>query len=96
MNELLIEGLDWEPPNSEFSQLVLRSFNPDLFSLNETHITGQYTIELDGYTWFGQNRKTHIRACRGSGGAGFLVKNTILFQYDVILVDKCNNGIICA
>lgn len=75
--------------NLELRQLILRTPNPDCISLNETHLTGQNTIEFDGYTWFGKNRKTHIRARKGSGGVGFLVKNAILLQFYVILVDKC-------
>lgn len=54
--------------------LILFSFNPDFISLIETHLTGLNTIDIDGYTWFGFNRKTHIKAPKGSGGVGILVK----------------------
>lgn len=38
--------------------------------LNETHLSGDSTIDLDGYSWFGRNQNVHIRARapKASGG----------------------------
>ena len=74
--------------------MVLLSFEPDFISLNETHLTGSDVIAIEGYTWFGHNRKTHIRAPRGSGGVGILVKNKIFSSYSVRVIDKSMDGLI--
>ena len=38
----------------------------------ETHLLRDQLLEIDGYTWFGSNRKNiHIRAKKGSGGVCF-------------------------
>ena len=46
---------------------------------------------MPGYKWFGQNRKVlHKRAKTGSGGVGFLVKESLLTFYDItVLDDSC-------
>ncbi|KAK7913157.1 hypothetical protein WMY93_013368 [Mugilogobius chulae] len=45
-------------------------------------------VELSGYRWLGNNRKRHILAPKGSGGVGLLVKDELVEQFEVNVVDK--------
>ncbi len=50
---------------------------------------------MEGYTWFGNNRKElHHRARAGSGGCGIFVKDSVLEEYKIVHVDKDREGII--
>ena len=52
-------------------------------------------MNIPGFTWFGQNRPVrHIRARCGSGGIGFLVRNDILNDFDVRILDDTIEGIL--
>lgn len=52
-------------------------------------------LQLDGYKWYGNNRKNiHIRAKTGSGGVGFLIKNELLDYFDVSVLDDTSEGIL--
>jgi len=49
--------------------------NFDILAIAETHLLNNDVIDVDGYTWFGFNRKIiHRNARNGSGGIGFLIK----------------------
>lgn len=51
---------------------------------------------MKDYTWFGNNRKNiHINAVKGSGGVGILIKSSVLEQYNISIVDKEYDGILC-
>jgi exonuclease III len=74
---------------------VIQHLNPDIVSLNETHLKANETIEVPGYTWFGHNRHgTHVHAVKGSGGVGFLVKHDMFTKYNIQILDKSYEGII--
>ena len=52
-------------------------------------------LSLDGFTWFGNNRKgLHRKAKKGSGGIRFLIKNDIFRAYDVTVQDDSTKGIL--
>ena len=51
-------------------------------------------IEITGYSWFGNNRNRHVRAPKGSGGVGLLVKNELFEHFKIEAVDKSMEGII--
>ena len=52
-------------------------------------------LDIPGFKWFGQNRPLrHIRAKCGSGGVGFLVRNEILNDFDVRILDDSIEGIL--
>ena len=74
--------------------MLLQSLNPDIISLNDVHLSGDEVIELTGYFWFGNNRNRHIRAPKGSGGVGLLVKNELFEHFKIKIVDKSMDGII--
>ncbi|CAC5396569.1 unnamed protein product [Mytilus coruscus] len=63
--------------------------------LAETHLVGQSVVDIEGYTWFGHNRKhIHVRARTGSGGVGVLVRNDVLVNYNVDKVSDSVDGIL--
>ena len=54
-----------------------------------------YHSGLDGYRWFGHNRKQiHVRARTGSGGAGCFIKNEIFDVFDISVLDDTTEGIL--
>ena len=69
--------------------------NFDILGLAETHLIGDKGIVKTGYTWFGQNRKQlHVRAKKGSGGIGFLVKHYLFETFDIQICDNSYEGIL--
>ena len=67
----------WKP-DVDNDNFILRSeclLSSDIYILGvaETHLTSRNNLELDGFKWFGNNRKhIHKNARHGSGGIGFL------------------------
>ena len=54
---------------------LLNHLDLDIIGIAETHLLNTQVNKIDGYSWFGNNRSNiHIRAKKGSGGVGFLVK----------------------
>ena len=74
--------------------MILNHLRPDIISLNETHLTGEASISLEGYVWYGNNRQKHVKAPKGSGGVGICVKSDLLSSYKVKVVSKEVDGIL--
>ena len=69
--------------------------NLHLLGISETHLIGTANIQVDGYTWFGNNRKQlHVRARVGSGGVGVLVRNDLFLSYNVTKINDSVDGIL--
>jgi hypothetical protein len=52
-------------------------------------------LNVTGYTWYGNNRSfVHVRARKGSGGTGILVKDSLFQTFYIDLIDKSFEGII--
>ena len=52
---------------------IIRQLDLDIIGIAETHLLHDQSLDIEGYTWFGRNRKNiHIRAKKGSGGVDFL------------------------
>jgi len=63
-----------------------------VFGLCETFLRKDESLHLDGYTWYGKNRRyTNKRAKRGSGGVGAFIKNSVLEHFNVDILDS-NTG----
>ena len=76
-------------------ETCINGLDLDLIGIVETHLKGDELLAVDGFKWFGRNRKTlHFRARTGSGGVGFLVKNEILHDFNVITLDDSNDDIL--
>ena len=55
----------------------------------ETWLRGEEVIEVDGYRWFGRNRKgLHRKAVRGSGGVGLLIREEVLEGYTIEILES--------
>ena len=67
----------------------------DILGIAESHLTGSDSINLDGYKWYGNNRKgIHVHARTGSGGVGFLIRNEICTLFDIKVLDNSFEGIL--
>ena len=76
-------------------ETCINGLDLDLIGILETHLKGDELLAVDGFKWFGRNRKTvHFSARTGSGGVGFLVKNEILHDFNVITLDDSNDDIL--
>lgn len=73
----------------------LEYLNLDLIGVAETHLRGSDVLEIPGFTWLGRNRSSeHVNAIRGSGGVGFLVRNSLLTFFRVDILDKEHEDIL--
>lgn len=67
----------------------------DIICINETHLKRTDAVELPCYVWFGYNRQAqHVRANRSSGGVGIFIKNSVMQEYQVLVVDREVDGIL--
>ncbi|MES9883911.1 MAG: reverse transcriptase family protein, partial [Sedimenticola sp.] len=75
--------------NRVFRETVSRSLNLDIIAICETFLRKDDKITLEGFKWIGHNRSyTHPNARRGAGGVGFLVRETLLEDYECILINR--------
>ena len=85
----------WTVENKTLRETVIKSKNSDIMCLVETHLVANDDITVDGYTWYDFKRSVkHIRAPKGSGGIGILVKDHMLQAFTVKVVDKSLDGIL--
>ena len=64
-------------------------------AIAETHLLNEKVLNIEGYEWFGFNRENiHRNAKSGSGGVGFLIKNSIMNEYHVSVLDRSFEGIL--
>ena len=68
--------------------MVFGMVQPDVVGVAETWLKDGDVATLDGYSWFGHNRQALSRkAVRGSGGVGVFVRNALLNDWAVDVVD---------
>lgn len=73
----------------------LDSLNLDIIGICETHLKGFNKLSVPGYQWFGQNRtKLHLNAKLGSGGVGFLIRDSIFLDFNVEILNSDVEGIL--
>jgi len=74
---------------------LLEVLQLDIAEICETHLEGNQILAINGYQWFGNNRKTiSNQAWRGSGGVGFIVSNKILDNFDCVILDNSCDDIL--
>lgn len=67
----------------------------DIIGVAETHLLNNVELEFEHFKWFGHNRQNiHINARTGSGGVGFMVRNSVLCDFNVNVADKSHEGIL--
>ena len=85
---------DVETDNFKLRQSCIVSCDLEIIGVAETHLYDAKTIKLNGFEWYGQNRWKHINTRKGSGGVGFLVKDSVMDQYNVEVLDDNTEGIL--
>ena len=82
-------------PFSRLQSNIIKSLDLDIVCVCETFLTGDQEVDLEGYRWFGNNRKViSKRAWRGSGGVGILVSLDILKSFDIAVISDKFEGIL--
>ena len=74
---------------------IIKNLNIDIICITETHLKLNSIIDVDCFSWFGNNGSVnHIRANKAYGGIGWLVKDSIFNNYLVKVHDKSYEGIL--
>jgi exonuclease III len=69
--------------------------NFDILGLAETHLLCNEVIDLPGYIFLGNNKKSiHVNARKGSGGVAFLFREELSNIYNITTADDQNDGIL--
>lgn len=59
------------------------------------HLHVGNVIDINGYRWFGFHRRDiHVNAPKPSGGVGILVRNWLIDQFEITVIDKIYDGIL--
>ena len=81
--------------NKQLREAIIQNEQLDIVLLSETHLQGNKCINVHGFTSFCSNRKEiHVKAPKGSGGVALLIKNEILSDFNVRVIDKEVEGIL--
>ena len=95
INISLINAGGWSTNNGELRKKLLKYIDSDIICINETHLQGDTTIDIEGFTFYGHNRhSTHIRAPKGSGGVDIFVRNDLFSHFNISILDKSYDGIL--
>ena len=83
----------------QFRREMIIKHGSSIYAILETHLLESEKLVIDGYEWFGHNRRDiSTRAWSGSGGVGFLVKRELLNKYggpyDMIKLDDSTEDIL--
>ena len=92
-----MRGWKFDPDSDNFilRSIAVKESNIDILGVAETHLRVGEQIDLEGYSWFGHNRKLiHKNAKTGSGGVGFLIKNEVLNSFNVNVLNDVTEGIL--
>ena len=83
------------PLDSNFRRRVIKSLELHLIGVCETFLHGNNELQLDGYTWLGNNRKALSKgAIRGSGGVGLFIRDSLFLKYSVSILDSISDSIL--
>ena len=72
----------WAENNGQLRQHLITYNDPDIICLTEIHLKGDDKLWIDGYSYYGLNRKT-LPTQRGSGGVGILVNHNLAKEHVV-------------
>ena len=76
--------------------MVVSRSKLDVICVCESHLIADEVLSIDGYIWFGNNRKQiSPRARKGSGGVGILIREHLVQQFSLEVVDNEFEGILC-
>lgn len=91
LNAINLNG--WTPRNRELKSDIIKYGGPQLVCAVETHLKADDGLHVEGYRWYGSNRKGSPRG-KGSGGVGQLVRNDLLEKYEVCVRER-DEGLLC-
>ena len=85
----------WTEWNGQLRQCIVQGEYLDIVLLTETHWIRDHKSEIVDYVCFHNNRKgVHKDAKKGSGGVAIMIKNEILENHKVSIIDKEIDGIL--
>lgn len=68
--------------------------NCEIISIGETHLDVGNVIDINGYRWFGFNRRDiHVKFRNHRWGRN-LVRNWFIDQFEITVIDKIYDGIL--
>ncbi len=85
----------WTMNNGNMMESIVEYAEADIFCVNEMQFSPKSYLEgvLSYYEWIGHNRKcTHVNAPHTFGGVGIFVKNDIMNNFKVQIIDKDFDG----
>ena len=86
---------DLNSENHILRSVAVNILDFDIICLAETHFRGNEQLEIDGYEWYGQNRRNIHRIAKcGSGGVGFLVNKDLWSEFNINILDDSVEGIL--
>ena len=86
----------WTLSNSSLRSSIIKVTESQILCVNETHLTGNLSIEIQGFTWIcHKGTKIHRKSKKGSGGLGIFVSHSLLVSYKYDIIDKSQDGITC-
>ncbi len=87
----------WTVHNNALRKSIFLNVDCDVYSISETHLSdnGDFSPDVNGYQFIPHNRQTTHRLAPGTwGGVGFLIKQTVLDDYEMNIIDKTYDGIL--
>ena len=75
INVLNVNG--WNKSNHNLREELIKFGNPDVMCVTETHLKNDETLSIDGFDFYGSNRKTEQSPLKGSGGIGIFTRKTL-------------------
>ena len=86
----------WLGEHTQTKRDIIEHFDADIISICETHLESDTKIKIDDYVCYDHNRQMrNARLRRTFGGVQVLIHNRILSLYDVNIIDKSRDGILC-
>ena len=68
---------------------MIKALNSDICCITETHLENNKSIHIDTYTSVNNNRtKKHFNASITHGGTCMLIKNSLLQEYTLTIMEK--------
>ena len=85
----------WTANNKVLREGIITSSHSDIFCVCETHLNNNDDLLVKGYKWYGHCRLSkHKKAPKTFGGVGIFVKNELLDEFCISILDKTYEGII--
>ncbi len=82
-------SIDKNSENYKVRQDMIKFSDLDITGISQTHLMNKDDLSVHGYVRRSQNRKyIHVNARIGCGGVRFLIKRSVLNQFDIHDIDE--------